>query len=495
MKIVSQESMWKARYGGYFNALKHKGGEVLLNQILNMINSSSKYNLIALTRLLEIIAGSEGSLKHVKRLRWLFETDHPHLKWWQRIIDELDPKVRNRWIMDMYVSGYYGDNQLKRTDFQQKHGFYPPSAVLISVTQKCNFDCYGCWAHNYDDEGDLTFEKWKEVLTEARDELGIHIVLVVGGEPFLSPFFIDLAEEFKDCAFITFTNGSYLSNEIIERIKKTGNIYPMISMNGLRENTDKVRGEGCFDMIMNTMDRLKNAGLLYGASTTATKTNADEIAGDEYYKMLADKGVYWTWLFHYIPLGENPDASLMTTPEQRDKLRIATCHARNTLPMMTIDFWGDGVEMMGCIAGGRQYMHVNAKGDVEPCAFVHFATDNVKNVSLTEALKSPFMTAIRKAIPYDGNPLRPCMIADHPNVLRAFYKKYNVYETHKGAADYITKPEIAEQIDEYSCKVKKIMDDNWMNDLYMSFFPLEGEYYDPQTKLCSRKKPVEANLT
>jgi len=489
MKLVPQETMWKARYGGYFNALKRKSGEVIINQILNLISNSSKNNLIALTRLFEIIAGSEGSLKHVKRLRWLFQTEHPHLKWWQRVIEELDTNVRNRWIMDIYVSGYYGDNQIKRTEFQKDNGFYPPSAILISVTQKCNFNCNGCWANNYDDEGDLTKDQWREILHEARDVLGIHIVLVVGGEPFVSPYFLELAEEFQDCAFITFTNGSFLNDEVIDKLKKLGNVYPMISLNGYKENTDAVRGEGAYDMVMETLDRLKNAGLLYGTSLTATRTNSEEISSDEFFKLLADKGVYWNWTFHYIPIGENPDASLMTTPEQREKIRIASNHARNIHPMMTIDFWGDGVEMMGCIAGGRQYIHVNAKGDVEPCAFVHLATDNLKNKTLTEALKSPFLTAIRNAIPYDGNPLRPCMIADHPEALRGYYEKYKPYETHRGAADYLTRPDIKEYIDNYSSEVKKIADHNWLNDLYMSFFPLEGEYYNPLTKLCSKNKP------
>ena len=85
--------------------------------------------------------------------------------------------------------------------------------------------------------------------------------------------------------------------------------------------------------------------------------------------------------------------------------------------------------------------------------------------------------------------LRPCMIVDHPEVLRQYYKEFQPYETHKGAADYLTNPEIMKKIDCYSCNVKEIMDEEWANDFYMTIFPLEGEYYHDREILCSRQVP------
>ena len=73
-------------------------------------------------------------------------------------------------------------------------------------------------------------------------------------------------------------------------------------------------------------------------------------------QMLSDKGCLWSWFFHYVPIGENPDVDLVPDAKQRQQILKAVYNARNTLPMMTVDFWGDGPEMMGCIAGGRQYV-------------------------------------------------------------------------------------------------------------------------------------------
>jgi MoaA/NifB/PqqE/SkfB family radical SAM enzyme len=392
--------------------------------------------------------------------------------------------------MNFFVHGYLGDNQLKRSKFHKKNGFFPPTVLLSSITQKCNFNCVGCWAHNYSVKEDLSYDQWKKVMKEARDEMGIHIMPVVGGEPFARPDFLDLAEEFSDCMFLTFTNGSLLTDKTIERLKKLGNVAPMLSLGGWETSNDKIRGEGCFKMVMEKMDKLKEAGIFFGVSLTATRENTPEIISDEYMKMLNDKGSMWTWVFHYVPVGQNPDPSVIPTAEQRDEIKQAVYNARNTMPMFTVDFWGDGPEMMGCIAGGRQYIHVNAKGDVEPCTFVHLATHNIKEHTLTEALASPFMSAVRNGIPYDGNMLRPCMIVDRPDVLRGYYEEFKPYETHNGAADYLTKPEIMCQIDEYSKEVAEIMDKNWENDYYMTIFPLPGEYYHDRKILCSSKVPI-----
>ncbi|OGI20989.1 MAG: hypothetical protein A2287_03480 [Candidatus Melainabacteria bacterium RIFOXYA12_FULL_32_12] len=491
MRVLPQELMWKARAGkGYIDYFKQIGTEFVIGQILNLIGTSSKKNLITLTKLFEKIAGSEGSVRHARRMRWLFETDHPHLSWWQKIINELDPNCRNKFLVNFFVHGYYADNQRKRAKFHEKNGFYPPTVLLSSITQKCNFNCTGCWAHNYVVKEDLSFDEWKKVFDEARDEMGVHIMPVVGGEPFIRKDFLDLVELYPDCIFMVFTNGSMLTDETIARIKKLGNVAPMFSLGGWTEATDKIRGEGTFQMVMEKMDKLKKEGIFFGVSLTATKENAEEVVSDEYMKMLSDKGSLWTWVFHYVPVGENPDATLMPTAEQRETIKQAVYNARNTLPMMTVDFWGDGPEMMGCIAGGRQYIHVNAKGDVEACTFVHLATHNVKTSTLTDALASPFMQAVRKGAPYDGNMLRPCMIVDRPWVLRGYYKKFKPYETHKGAADYLTRPEIMQEIDKYAESVAKVMDENWAKDYYMTLFPLPGEYYHDRKILCSSKVPV-----
>ncbi|HOV46831.1 MAG TPA: SPASM domain-containing protein, partial [Exilispira sp.] len=81
------------------------------------------------------------------------------------------------------------------------------------------------------------------------------------------------------------------------------------------------------------------------------------------------------------------------------------------------------------IAGARSYIHINANGDVEPCAFIHYANVNIKEVSLFEALKSPLFVEYKKNQPFNENHLRPCPLLDNPEKLVEMVNNSNAYST------------------------------------------------------------------
>lgn len=102
---------------------------------------------------------------------------------------------------------------------------------------------------------------------------------------------------------------------------------------------------------------------------------------------------------------------------------------RKTKPIFAMDFWNDGEYVRGCIAGGRYYFHINANGDVEPCAFIHYSTVNIKNVSLLEALRSPLFRAYQQRQPFNKNHLRPCPLLDNPKSLKEVVRVSAAYST------------------------------------------------------------------
>lgn len=73
---------------------------------------------------------------------------------------------------------------------------------------------------------------------------------------------------------------------------------------------------------------------------------------------------------------------------------------------------------LGCIAGGRNYLHINAKGDVQPCVFIHYSNCNIHEVSPLDALKSPLFMAYHANQPFNENMLLPCPILENPEKLR-----------------------------------------------------------------------------
>ncbi len=280
-----------------------------------------------------------------------------------------------------------------------------------------------------------------------------------GGEVFVRPDMFDVWTEHDDVFFQLYTNGTMIDAEVARKLEKCGNVAPMISLEGHRERTDARRGAGTFDRVMAAMNHLREAGVMFGASFTETRENMDEIASDELLDLLVEKGALVAWYFQYIPIGREPHVELMPTPEQRDWLRRRLIDVREVKPIFIGDFWNDGYYVEGCIAGGREYIHINANGDVEPCVFCHFAVDNIRDKSVKEVLNSDFMKAIRGKQPYRENYLTPCMLIDEPDVLREVVRKCHAYPTHEGAETLLT--DLKDAIDEYSRSYRAIADEVW----------------------------------
>ena len=448
-------------------AIERMGG-----QAINLMANCSDANLVRFASLLERAAGKLNfSLRkgEVEFARKLFETRHPFTQWMKRIGRGLNPRCRDQFIRNVIVKAHF-TNQEKKNSFREKHGFFPPTHLAISPTMRCNLHCEGCWAGKYAQVPDMETDLLEKIMFEARDEMGIHFFTITGGEPFIRKDLLDLYEKFSDCFFNIYTNGLFITEKTIERMAKLGNVAPMISLEGGRETTDARRGKGVYDKITTVMKRLRDKGIFFGFSITETRYNAEEVSSEAFIDKMLEMGCFNGWYFQYIPIGLEPNPSLMVTPEQRDMLRRRIYKFRNTKPIFLVDFWNDGPSAGGCMAGGKKYLHINCQGDVEPCVFVHFACDNIKEKSLTEILKSPFFRAIRKGIPYDGNTLRACMIVDRPELLREYCRRFNARPTHRGGESVIG--QLSGEIDKYAHGVAEIYDQAWQEGDWVKLFYL-----------------------
>jgi len=119
----------------------------------------------------------------------------------------------------------------------------------------------------------------------------------------------------------------------------------------------------------------------------------------------------------------------MATAEQRKHMYYKIREYRKTKPLFTIDFWNDGEFVGGCIAGGRRYIHINANGDVEPCAFIHYSNVNIKNTSLLDSLKQPIFMKYKESQPFNQNMLQPCPLLDNPDALKRIVNESGAHST------------------------------------------------------------------
>jgi len=322
-----------------------------------------------------------------------------------------------------------------RLDAKAKLGFYPPGLLLVSPGKRCNLHCTDCYAcSDAQSAAKLDWDTFDRILTDKERLWGSYFTVISGGEPFLwedgGRDLLDMAAQHDSNFFLVYTNGTLITKAVAERLASLGNVTPAISVEGFEAETDGRRGRGVHKRILQAMANLREVGVPFGISVTATRHNADLIASDEFVDFYFDEqGAAYGWIFQYMPIGRKHTLDLMVSPEQRLEMWRRTQHLVRDRKVFIADFWNSGAVGNGCIAAGRAggYFHIDWDGDATPCAFVPYTNVNIKDIyrrggDLNDVLKCPLFARIRRwqddygyARPahQTGNWLCPCPIRDH----------------------------------------------------------------------------------
>lgn len=405
-------------------------GEKVFQELYEYLHKDPEKNV---ERALDLVAKAPIHPQHreqILNLKKSFQNNEAVQEYIFRILKQTDKNVQRNLLTNFFINASLRGIPRQRK-LGEELGCSVPFTILIDPTSRCNLQCEGCWAGAYG-ENSLGLEEVDDLITQAK-EMGIYFIVLSGGEPMMWPHLFTLLDRHPDVAFMIYTNGTLIDEEKAEKMRELGNVTPAISLEGTRRATDSRRGEGIFDRIMTSMDYLREKGVIFGISLTATRNNVEEIFSDSFLDLMIEKGALYGWSFHYVPVGRNPDVSLMITAEQRAWLVERVRQIRVEKPIQIADFWNDGHLAGGCIAGGRRYFHITSRGDVEPCAFVHFAVDHIKGKTLKEILQSPVFKAYQKRQPFSSNLLRPCPLIDVPRALREIVEEAQASPTEGGA--------------------------------------------------------------
>lgn len=344
------------------------------------------------------------------------------------IIKDTDKEIVKRVTINFIINAMIARSKIK-PEMEKKHDCRIPWAMLIDPTAACNLKCIGCWAAEYAHTANLSYEVLDRIISEGK-ELGIYMYLYSGGEPLVrKDDLIKLAMKHQDCIFLAFTNATLIDEAFAKDVKKAGNMTFAISVEGFEKETDLRRGAGTYKKIMKAMDILKKEGILFGFSTCYHSKNTDVVGSDQYVDYMIQKGCKYGWYFTYIPIGTHASMELLATAEQREYMYHRVRELRSSKPCFVLDFWNDGEYLDGCVAGGRNYLHINANGDIEPCAFIHYSNINIKECSIIEGLKQPLFREYEKNQPFNANHLRPCPLLDNPAFLRKMVQNANAQST------------------------------------------------------------------
>lgn len=347
-----------------------------------------------------------------------------YLRMAKRVLFETDKRLLWKLAWNM---GWKGMLSVQKHKKRLKKGEVFPPFLYVSIINSCNLRCQGCWVDVAAKQQTISPDALHKMIAEAK-EMGNVFFGIVGGEPFMHPDLLDMLAEHPDCYFQIFTNGHFITDERAKRMRKLGNVTPLISVEGTEIISDERRGRG--GVLSKTMEGIHNClhnKVFTGVCTSLCKTNFDDLLQERWVDNLIEMGVMYTWFHVYRPMGPLPNPDLCLTPEQSRKARQFVVDMRAKKPIIIVDAYFDGEGQALCPAATGISHHINPWGGIEPCPIVQFTTESIHSTeedprSLKEKfLQSAFLKDFRQLA---SETTRGCIVLERPDLLKQLVEKH-----------------------------------------------------------------------
>ena len=303
-----------------------------------------------------------------------------------------------------------------------------PAFLMISVTETCNLACSGCWV-TAGGRRSLSTDQLDGIIRSAKQQ-GSYFFGILGGEPLMYKGLLDVLERHGDCYFQLFTNGILLTDDVAQRLRRMGNVTPLISVEGLEEESDRRRGRSnVFQRTMQGIHACRRAGLIFGIAASICRGNYDELLTHEHALRAAELGAAYLWYYIYRPVGAYPRPEMALTSEQIKGFRRFLVEERRRAPIVIIDtYWDDKGRAMCPGATGMSH-HISPSGALEFCPPLQLAREFVNERGTNTAelfLNSHFLHELRHMTAQTS---RGCILLEDPHRLAAFLRKHSAEET------------------------------------------------------------------
>ena len=315
--------------------------------------------------------------------------------------DSLRASIRNpKEILFLHKFSKHARKATKIRQKYAKNGQNIPVFLIASITSSCNLHCTGCYSRANNSCSDdapldqLSAEEWDDIFTQAK-EMGISFIVLAGGEPMIREDVISKASNHPEILFPIFTNGTLIDESYLKLLDDNRNLVPVLSIEGDEEITDSRRGNGVYNMLVESMEVMKKNNIIFGASLTFTKGNLPSLISNEYIDRLYDFGCKVVFFIEYVPVNEETK-ELAPSDSERELLLTNLEHLREEYhDMLFMSFPGDEKNSGGCLAAGRGFFHINSHGGAEPCPASPYSDINVRDTSIMEALNSRLFKSLR----------------------------------------------------------------------------------------------------
>ena len=135
-----------------------------------------------------------------------------------------------------------------------------PLKISMNLTKKCNLRCKQCFTESgMLQNEELTTDEIFSLFDQMR-QYGTFFICLGGGEPLTRLDLLDILEygRKKQLAISVVSNGLLLSKDYIEKLNEKRLDTFWISLDGLEENHEKLRGKGTYSKALSAIELLKD---------------------------------------------------------------------------------------------------------------------------------------------------------------------------------------------------------------------------------------------
>ncbi len=348
-----------------------------------------------------------------------------YLRFARRLLLETDKRLLWKLFWNMGVKGLRSVQLHKR---RLKRGEFFPPYLYISVINSCNLRCQGCWVDVAHKQHKIEAAALHHMIDEAK-RVGNSFFGILGGEPLMHKELFDVLEAHPDAYFQVFTNGHFITDKVAKRIRRCGNVTPLVSVEGSEIVSDQRRGHsGVLSATMRGLQNCLNNRVMTGVCTSLCQTNFDDLLTEKWVDRLIEMGVMYTWFHIYRPVGPESCPELALTPQQQREARQFVVEMRCKKPIIVIDAYYDADGLALCPAATGFTHHINPWGDIEPCPIIQFATDSIhEERPLRETFnRSGFLRDFRQTA---AAHTRGCIALERPDLIDRLVQAHQAKDT------------------------------------------------------------------
>ena len=151
------------------NSLKKFG----IEQAINYLSRDPEKNLPKLMAWVDRFAGDSFVRQRDAVRAAINDPDHCYHQLVVRIMRDIDTEV----LKTTFVNFFLNANIIgwpKQDEYRQKYGCNVPWAILLDPTSACNLHCTGCWAAEYGNRLNLTFDEIDDIIRQGT-EMGVYM--------------------------------------------------------------------------------------------------------------------------------------------------------------------------------------------------------------------------------------------------------------------------------------------------------------------------------